>query len=212
MGWAFGVHQPVASSPAFQFYPDDFLGSSKVAVMSAEEVGIYLLLLCYDWNETGIEWAPEDLARYCRTTEERFMTAWEKRLKRCFVERDGRWWNPRLEREREKQSAWKKKCAAGAAVTNAKRWGQGSDATANANGSLDGRIPFPSPFPAQATTGFRKRKGTANDDQPIRPHAPAVLDAPPWCEECGPGELQGVAGQKRPQRFHLAHCSRRTDA
>lgn len=200
----------MASSPAFQFYPDDFLGSSKVAVMSAEEVGIYLLLLCWDWNENGIEWVPEDLARFCRTTDAAFGIAWEKRLRRCFVERDGRFWNPRLEREREKQAKFRAKQSAAGTASAQARFNRGSTVV-QPDTQPAGNSPFPSPFPAQATA-FRAsaRKTNGNGDHPIRPHAPAVLVTPPWCVECGPGELRDVEGQKRPQRFHLSTCSQRT--
>ena len=40
------------TSPAFQFYPDDFLGG--VADMTQTEVGAYLLLLCHQWNRGSI--------------------------------------------------------------------------------------------------------------------------------------------------------------
>jgi len=36
-------------SPAFQFYPQDFLSSLDVQMMTAEEVGIYVLLLANSW-------------------------------------------------------------------------------------------------------------------------------------------------------------------
>ena len=50
-------------SPAFQFYPDDFLGSGKVGTMTTDEVGAYTLLLCLEWNETGFVFDEEELRR-----------------------------------------------------------------------------------------------------------------------------------------------------
>lgn len=40
-------------SPAFQFYPKDFLTDGKVIVMSPEIRGLYINLLCIDWLEDG---------------------------------------------------------------------------------------------------------------------------------------------------------------
>jgi uncharacterized protein YdaU (DUF1376 family) len=99
-------------SPAFQFYPNDFLGSGKVLRMSTEEVGCYLLLLLYDWNETGFAYDVKDLAQVTRLTTRKFEAAW-KRVGPCFVERDGRWFNPRLELERTRQAEWREKSSKG---------------------------------------------------------------------------------------------------
>ena len=99
-------------SPAFQFYPDDFLGSGKVGTMTTDEVGAYTLLLCLEWNETGFVFDEEELARWCRMSRAKFRKAWS-RVSRCFEERDGRMYNPRLQKEREKQAEWREKSAKG---------------------------------------------------------------------------------------------------
>ncbi|MGN6206031.1 DUF1376 domain-containing protein [Humibacter sp.] len=99
-------------SPAFQFYPDDFLGSGKVGTMTTDEVGAYTLLLCLEWNETGFVFDEEELARWCRMSRAKFRKAWQ-RVSRCFEERDGRMYNPRLQKERDKQAEWREKSAKG---------------------------------------------------------------------------------------------------
>lgn len=43
--------------PAFQFYPDDFVGG--VADMTQAEVGAYILLLCHQWSRGEIPSDPE---------------------------------------------------------------------------------------------------------------------------------------------------------
>lgn len=40
-------------SPAFQFYPKDFLTDAAVLCMTNEEIGMYIKLLCVDWLEDG---------------------------------------------------------------------------------------------------------------------------------------------------------------
>ena len=55
-------------SPAFQFYPGDFLSSMHVNMMTTRQIGAYILLLSYDWSGDGL---PDDdgalrrLARLC---------------------------------------------------------------------------------------------------------------------------------------------------
>jgi len=103
-------------SPAFQFYPDNFLGSAKVGLMSAEEVGIYWLILCLDWMEGGFELDPAALSRWCRVSPETFTAAWDHVLSRCFQKPTGRgkkYSNGRLGKEKRKQVEWALKSRAG---------------------------------------------------------------------------------------------------
>lgn len=97
-------------SPAFQFYPNDFLGSGAVSAMDLEEVGAYWMLLCYAWNEHGL---PDDfsrMARWCRVSRRKFEVLWEA-IGPNFSLRNGRWYNARMEREREKQEQHRSKRA-----------------------------------------------------------------------------------------------------
>ena len=173
-------------SPAFQFYPDDFLGSSKVSVMTPTEIGVYVLLLCMDWNGNGITFNPKLLARYCRMAEHEFLEAWEV-VGQCFEERDGKLYNPRLERERVKQAAYsaKQKAASDA------RW----ESHRNATGMPRVSSPFPSPAPA--TTGWRKR---GNAEQP----APFKTD--PFCTKCGGGMGKRNETDTRLTIIHREDC------
>lgn len=98
----------MTKSPAFQFYPDDFLGSGKVGMMTAQEVGIYILLLCLDWNDGGFALDRTRLARWCKTDEETFTASWTI-VGRCFDQHEGRWYNERLQNERDKQAKWREK-------------------------------------------------------------------------------------------------------
>jgi len=43
----------VEKSPAFQFYPKDFLTDANVVIMNPEVKGLYITLLCIDWIEDG---------------------------------------------------------------------------------------------------------------------------------------------------------------
>ena len=61
-------------APAFQFYVKDWLSDINVLTMSAEERGVYIMLLCLDWNEGGL---PDDhsvLAEVCKVDESTIST------------------------------------------------------------------------------------------------------------------------------------------
>lgn len=176
-------------SPAFQFYPDDFLGSSKVAVMTPTEIGVYVLLLCMDWNGHGITYNPKLLARYCRMPEAEFVEAWEV-VGPCFEKgEDGKVYNPRLLRERDKQAAFRAKQKAAADA----RWESHRNATALP------RECSPSPSPAPATTGGRKR--LFNSDQPYKPE--------PFCPDCGQGMGKATPDAVRLTILHTDTCKSR---
>lgn len=112
-------------SPAFQFYPNDFLGSAKVAAMTLEEVGLYTLLLCYDWNEVGLPESPEVLAKLLRISPRTFKKLW-RTVGENFTKRGNRYYNKRLDAERRKQLERKQKAADAAN----QRWHPAEDANA----------------------------------------------------------------------------------
>jgi uncharacterized protein YdaU (DUF1376 family) len=94
-------------SPAFQFYPGDFLGGS-VATYSLDEIGLYTVLLAFDWNLNGLPTEPEKLAKLARISTRKLASLWVT-VKENFVEREGRYHNPRLDLERAKQEENRKK-------------------------------------------------------------------------------------------------------
>jgi len=100
----------MAKSPAFQMYPADFLSDRNVLVMTAEEVGAYVMLLLSTWLEGALSNDLDELAAIAKMPRDRFEIAWEKRIARCFEQReDGAWIHPRLEVERQKQQEFREK-------------------------------------------------------------------------------------------------------
>lgn len=112
-------------SPAFQFYPDDFVGSGIVQAAEADEIGAYVLLLCLDWGEEGFAFDERRLARVCRLPVQRFRVVWSH-LAPKFPPRDGRHYNTRLDKERTKQAEWREKSVKGGLASAAKRVKGGS--------------------------------------------------------------------------------------
>ena len=85
--------------PWFRFWVDDFLGSTKVGLMDAHDLGCYVMLLLWCSREGGFFLAPDQLARWCHTTPAAFQDAWDRVLSRCFELRDGRYHNTRMDDE-----------------------------------------------------------------------------------------------------------------
>lgn len=98
-------------SPAFQFYPKDFLTDEEQASMTIAEAGVYIRLLCACWNHGSL---PADLSRLAKLAG-----ATLAEMRRCWPAvsvkflphpmEDGRLINPRLEREREKQHGFRRR-------------------------------------------------------------------------------------------------------
>ncbi len=98
-------------SPAFQFYPQDYLSSSSVAEMSLEEEGAYIRLLCYCWTVGSI---PADPERCARLAGKGCTIAISTVVQRAFngTSTDPqRLVHPRLEKEREKQLLHKQRAS-----------------------------------------------------------------------------------------------------
>lgn len=96
-------------SPAFQAYPSDFINDEIVEDMSLTEVGAYWLLLCREWLGNGL---PNDLdwmARRLKLSPARFRRMWDASLSKCFVLRDGKFYNKRLDYERAKQRDFRRR-------------------------------------------------------------------------------------------------------
>jgi len=93
-------------SPAFSFYPKDFVSSPKVQAMTPAEIGSYVLLLCAAWVGDPQGYLPEDdelLRRIARMSPDEWRVA-RPLIMACFErDGDGLVYNKRLLRERRRQ-------------------------------------------------------------------------------------------------------------
>lgn len=124
-------------SPAFQFYPDDFLAGT--IMMSNEERGAYITLLCLQWNQGHITIV--DLADATADMEDHRT----KRVSSKFRDLgDGTLQNQRLEEVRAKQEQYRSRQAEsgrlGGRVSQERR-----SSTAQAPLEQDSSSPSPSP-------------------------------------------------------------------
>ena len=106
-------------APAFQFYARDFLSSSKVQRMSMTERGVYVTLLAFEWLDGTL---PADLAHLARLVGMKpspFERLWVSgALHECFIDRDGRLVNDRLEVELQKQAVFRQRQSVNASTSH----------------------------------------------------------------------------------------------
>jgi len=104
----------MAKSPAFQFYPGDWLSSEKVMLMSPAQEGAYIRLLAIAWGaeDCGLPDDDQKLAILSRLGEG-WLNGGSSVVRQCFFSEGGRIYNARLLEERKKQKEWKEKSAAG---------------------------------------------------------------------------------------------------
>lgn len=114
--------------PWMKFYPADFMGSGKVQMMSPAERGIYISLLCHEWQEGHLPDDPSRLARVAGATPREMEGAWPS-VRPCFsVDDDGRLYHERLESEREdavERMERRRKMSEAGRKGAAKRWADG---------------------------------------------------------------------------------------
>jgi len=107
-GWLFSSMK----SPAFQFYPADYTSSQRVRLLTLEEEGAYINLLCSCWLHGSI---PADPAMAARLVGKDCSATLATTVLTMFTpsSQAGRMVHERLERERLKQSDWREKSASG---------------------------------------------------------------------------------------------------
>ncbi len=107
-GWLFCSMK----SPAFQFYPADYASSQRVRLMTLEEEGAYINLLCSCWLHGSIPADPEMAARLIGKGASTTLATTVLTMFTPSIQA-GRMVHDRLERERLKQSDWREKSASG---------------------------------------------------------------------------------------------------
>ena len=132
--------------PSFDFFPDDFIAGTYH--LTPEAVGIYVRLLCFQWNNGSIPSDENELARIAGVDADAMRTHMRTVVLKFMQDECGGLKNARLEREREHKlsviekskaaadSRWaKEKARKNAEVT--KKTGCGRNADAYADGYAD---------------------------------------------------------------------------
>jgi uncharacterized protein YdaU (DUF1376 family) len=107
--------------PAFQFYPADYLSSARVCMMTLEEEGAYMRLLCYCWIQGHLPADPEKLARLIGKGGSTTLATVVAAMFKKDPTNPERLIHDRLEEERVKQAEWAKKSSLGGKASAAAR-------------------------------------------------------------------------------------------
>lgn len=83
----------------FAFYPTDWSMDEHVMLMTMEERGVYITLLCYAWQNGGLPTECDRIARALQMDAEQVQRMFDGPLGQCWVEVNGRLVNPRMQRE-----------------------------------------------------------------------------------------------------------------
>jgi len=121
-------NKKLGKAPAFQFYASDFLSDLNVTTMTMAQRGMYITLLAYEWIEGSL---PSDLLKIrilCGNHPD-FDSDWQV-VMNCFIERDGRLYNNRLETERGNMIAYRERMSANGKKGAKTRWQSHSKAIA----------------------------------------------------------------------------------
>lgn len=102
------------SSPAFQFYPKDWLSSEHILIMTPAQEGAYIRLLALAWLNADCS-LPDDDAQLAALSRlgEGWFNGGSGVVRACFTVRGDRLVNVRLLSERKKQAEWRKKSSDG---------------------------------------------------------------------------------------------------
>jgi len=92
----------VSDLPWFPLYATDFLNSRKVRVMTPEQVGVYALLLCHQWDGGPL---PDDDALLSNLCQGAPANTVRTVLEHCFNRVPEGWVNERLEEVRDEQES-----------------------------------------------------------------------------------------------------------
>lgn len=124
--------------PYFPFFVNDFLSDSKISVMTTQQVGAVILLLCRAWHEDPVGTLPDDdflLSKWTRMTPDRWkknkaviMSAFELNEKLA-------WQSRRMKREHALMMQRYEKRLTASIIANKSRWNRSeSDVERSPNG------------------------------------------------------------------------------
>lgn len=100
-------------APAFQFYPADYLINDKIAVLTLEEQGAYIRAVCYCWKYGSVPADIKTLSRLigCGCSEE--VARAVSTVFKVSSTDPTKLINLDLEKRRQEQKNWRKKCSDG---------------------------------------------------------------------------------------------------
>jgi len=202
------------SPPAFPFYARDYLVDDKVTVMTPEQRGGYVHLLCHAWLATEPGVLPDDdrILAALSGLGDRWPDARDAVLA-AFTRRGGRLIQKRMVEERAVQALRFSAASEGGRRGAKARWSQGDRWGGHRGTHAEGHDPCLSPFPSLHSSGEVSPdtpppgadpglgRGPASEGAPLGVPAPPGGESPPAPPElrldpppAPPGDAKGAPG------------------
>jgi uncharacterized protein YdaU (DUF1376 family) len=167
-----------SKAPAFQFYPNDFLSDANVIVMSMQERGCYITLICVCWQQGSLPSDTDQLARFCALPVPTFRKLWPA-VEKCFrASGADRLVHPRLEKERKKQREFRKLQSDKGKASAASRRATTVQPRFN-SGSTEGQPDTGSPVQPKPNSSFSSSSSSSDSSQHERVRAFPPRDKSP---------------------------------
>ena len=120
--------------PAFQFYPADWLSSQRVALLTLEEEGAYIRLLCYCWKNGEL---PNDMEQLAKLIGKGGSVLLATKVATMFQADGTRLLHDRLNSLRSEREQWLEKSRKGGLASAAKRAKQRETGKNDSKGGCD---------------------------------------------------------------------------
>lgn len=160
------------TAPAFQLYASDTIADKHYRLMSLEERGLLLSLLCECWVNRSVPADPDALGKWLGYPSGEIKAALSSRVMSFFSPSHGELINLKLERYRKELEERREKMSNGGKKGAKAKWG-------NASGS-DSR---PSDHPNEVSMGSRveKRGEEKSRSEPLEKRYIPITD--PWVDD-----------------------------
>jgi uncharacterized protein YdaU (DUF1376 family) len=155
-------------SPAFQYYPRDYLSDAKVRAMSYKERGMYWELVSLLWGEHVLPANIDQLAKILAVPIREFRRHWPA-ISPCFRVVGDDIEHGRLEEERRNQQRFRDGQSTSGKAGAEKRWGKGRHSEPIATPSSENSKPTVSPM---AKNGSSSSSSSSKEE---RAHTTRVL-------------------------------------
>lgn len=173
----------MSKSPAFQFYPKDWLSSPKVQLMTPAQEGAYVRLLCYCWDSGDCS-LPDDDAELAILSRlgEGWLNGGSAVVRKCFMphpSKPGHITNTRLLEEAEKQLAWQKKSSEGGKKSAEKR-AEKKESSKGGSGRAEPKAKRPLQPNGNSSSSFASSSAEKDSGTTVPSSSPFPTPLPDW--------------------------------
>lgn len=126
------------TAPAFQFYASDVIADKRYRLMSLEERGLFLSLMCECWVNKSVPDDPEKLGQWLGYPVAAIKSAMTEQVLSFFQSQQGEFNSPALEKYREELLGQRKRMSDGGKVGALKKAEKAKQALSHPQGYPEG--------------------------------------------------------------------------